>query len=177
MLVGDIPQVVAIDRLSFPLPWSESTYRREISDNANSHFLVAWRPGRAGPPARGLKALLRRDPPRQVLGYIGFWHVVDEAHISTLAVRPDVRRQGVGDCLLRGMLDKARALGARMATLEVRVSNLDAQRLYARHGFIEVGRRKAYYRDNQEDALLLTLMPLAFAAQPHRPHSEKLTPR
>jgi ribosomal-protein-alanine N-acetyltransferase len=90
------------------------------------------------------------------LGYGGFWLMYDEAHISTLAVRAELRRQGLGELLLIGLLDEARRAGALCATLEVRVSNAAAQALYTKYGFEQAGRRKAYYTDNQEDALILT---------------------
>jgi len=114
----------------------------------------------ARPSGQGWRGWLRREPPRVVVGYIGFWYVVDEAHISTLAVHPAYRGRGIGAQLLAAMLREAAGLGARLATLEVRVGNLAAQRLYLKFGFEEVGRRPAYYRDNAEDALLMTLAPL-----------------
>jgi len=160
MELADIPQVVAIDQQSFPMPWSEATYRLELTENANSHFLVACLSSGARPSGQGWRGWLRREPPRVVVGYIGFWYVVDEAHISTLAVHPAYRGRGIGAQLLAAMLREAAGLGARLATLEVRVGNLAAQRLYLKFGFEEVGRRPAYYRDNAEDALLMTLAPL-----------------
>jgi ribosomal-protein-alanine N-acetyltransferase len=103
--------------------------------------------------------MIRRRPTPDaspVLGYGGFWLMHDEAHISTLAVRAGWRRLGLGELLLIALLDEARRLGAYRATLEVRVSNVAAQALYAKYGFEQVGRRKAYYSDNREDALILT---------------------
>lgn len=150
MRLEDIPVVMEIDRLSFPIPWSERTYHFELRENPSSHLLVAT---------------TDRDPPAaEVVGFSGYWLVVDEAHVSTFAVHPRWRRQRVGQTLLREVLRQAASQGASMATLEVRVSNLVAQHLYANHGFVPVGRRRAYYRDNNEDALLMTassLKPLA----------------
>ena len=137
----DIPQVAAIDRLSFANPWSAESYRYEVMSNHASHFWV----------------LLAPSAERQVVGYAGFWLIVDEAHIGTLAVHPLWRRRGFGERLLVTLLGQARQLGAAMATLEVRAGNLAAQHLYLRHGFAVVGRRKKYYQDNGEDALLLTV--------------------
>jgi ribosomal-protein-alanine N-acetyltransferase len=170
MTVEDIPRVVEIDQLSFPLPWSSATYRYELTQNGNSHFFVALaeggpRPGSAaGPgglgwlnPANWFKpppAAL--DPARPVVGYGGFWYILDEAHISTIAVHPDWRGQRVGEHLFVAMLEQALDLGALTATLEVRVSNERAQNLYHKYAFEVVGRRKRYYRDNGEDALLMT---------------------
>jgi ribosomal-protein-alanine N-acetyltransferase len=155
MELADIPQVAAIDRLSFPQPWSEQSYRFELVDNRNAHFIVALAPNPNG--ARGLwKQLWGGWPARRVVGYAGFWFVVDEAHINTIAVHPEWRRRGIGERLLVKLLAQARGLGAATATLEVRVSNLAAQQLYQKYRFEEVGRRPHYYRDG-EDALLMTI--------------------
>jgi ribosomal-protein-alanine N-acetyltransferase len=157
MELSDIPQVAVIDRLSFPQPWSEQSYRFELQDNANAHFFVALAAGRN---SQGLtpwwQRVLGQRPPRTVIGYAGFWLVVDEAHINTIAIHPEWRRRGLGEQLLVTLLDRARALSARTATLEVRVSNLAAQQLYHKRHFEEVGRRPHYYRDG-EDAILMTV--------------------
>jgi ribosomal-protein-alanine N-acetyltransferase len=176
MRLDDIEAVLDIDRLSFPLPWSASSYRYELTQNAHSYFFVALAP-QSGPaipvaPPRGppfpraggrarLWGLRRSSPeaaatPRLVVGYAGFWFIVDEAHISTIAVHPDWRGQGAGEQLLAAALERALDLNAIKATLEVRVSNTRAQNLYRKYGFEEVGRRRHYYRDNGEDALLMT---------------------
>lgn len=158
MTLGDIPQVVAIDQRSFSLPWSASSYRFELTDNHASHFYVAV--PAAPPPVRNFFERLRRlgqPPPRLVVGYIGYWLIEDEIHISTIAVHPDWRGQGIGDQLLRVALYQAAEAAAVMVTLEVRTSNLVAQNLYRKYGFEVVGRRKRYYRDNHEDALIMTV--------------------
>jgi len=152
MTLGDLEQVVAIDRLSFPQPWSEGSYRFELTQNQAAHFWVALAP--EGQRSSLLDRVLGR-PQRTIVGYGGLWHVVDEAHINTLAVHPDWRGRRVGERLLICLLDDARRLGAVTATLEVRVSNVVAQGLYRRFGFLEVGRRPRYYADH-EDALLMT---------------------
>jgi ribosomal-protein-alanine N-acetyltransferase len=135
----DIPAVLAIDRDSFPNPWPENTYAYELRKNPASHLLVAQ----------------TREPP-EVIGVAGYWMVVDEAHLSTFAVRPDRRRRGVGTILLAALLRQAAGLGAVSALLEVRAGNLAAQSLYRRFGFRAVGRRSGYYKDNGEDAVLMT---------------------
>ncbi len=145
MTLEDLPAVMDIDRLSFPLPWPERSYRYELLENPASHMLVAAHPTTDGPLP---------------VGFIGFWQIVDEAHISTLAVHPDHRRTGLGADLLTAALDLAIRLGADMATLEVRVSNEAAVSLYHKFGFRIVGRRPRYYRDNDEDALLMTVRDL-----------------
>lgn len=172
MVLEDIPRVLEIDQLSFPLPWSPTSYRYELTQNPNSHFWVAVATGAARPaaaaarPAGGLVRLMpnrwfRAPEPaaaasRNLVAYGGFWFIIDEAHISTIAVHPDWRGRRVGERLLVGMLEKALDLGAVTATLEVRVSNDRAQSLYRKYHFEVVGRRKHYYRDNGEDALLMT---------------------
>lgn len=150
MRLEDIPAVMEIDRLSFPIPWSERTYRFEITENPSSHLLVTTANSESIPSA--------------IVGFSGYWLVVDEAHISTFAVHPGWRCQGIGQALLREVLRQAALQGATSATLEVRVSNLVAQQLYANHGFVPVGKRAGYYRDNNEDALLMTTYSLKPAA-------------
>jgi [ribosomal protein S18]-alanine N-acetyltransferase len=145
MTLEDLPAVMDIDRLSFPLPWPERSYRYELLENPASHMLVAAQPAAGGP---------------RPVGFIGFWQIIDEAHISTLAVHPDHRREGLGADLLTAALDLATQLGSDMATLEVRVSNEAAVNLYHKFGFRIVGRRPRYYRDNDEDALLMTVRNL-----------------
>jgi ribosomal-protein-alanine N-acetyltransferase len=145
MTLGDLPEVLEIDRTSFPIPWPERSYRFELNENPASHLFVAVMNDQAHP---------------RVAGYIGFWLVVDEAHISTLAVHPLHRRMGIGAHLLEAALDKAARLGAEMATLEVRVSNQPAVDLYHKFGFHITGKRAKYYRDNDEDALIMTLTGL-----------------
>lgn len=145
MTLDDLPEVLEIDRLSFALPWPERSYRFELSENSSSTLLVATR---------------QEAGQTSLAGYVGYWLVVDEVHISTLAVHPRFRRQGIGSQLLAAALERAVRQGADFATLEVRVSNQAAIDLYHRFGFHVVGRRAKYYRDNDEDALLMTLTGL-----------------
>jgi ribosomal-protein-alanine N-acetyltransferase len=142
MTVEDISEVLEIDHLSFPISWSERSYRYELESNSAAQLLVAEyiHPDRV-----------------ELVGYIGFWFVVDEVHISTLAVHPHYRRRGIGACLLADALDLAASLGGAIATLEVRTSNQIAMHLYQQFGFEVVGRRKNYYQDNREDAWLMRL--------------------
>jgi len=139
MTAADIPLVMAIDRLSFANPWSESSYQHELAQNPAAHLSVLF------------------VEPRVVVGYAAFWLIVDEAHINNLAVHPEWRGQGLGKRLLAHVLQQALAVNAVLATLEVRAGNLIAQNLYRHYGFVQVGRRKRYYRDNGEDALLWTV--------------------
>ncbi len=157
MTLADLPEVLEIDHLSFPLPWSERSYRFELTENPASHMLVA---------------LSQENGRPRVVGYAGFWMVIDEAHISTLAVHPDHRRTGLGAELLHVVLNEAARRGADMATLEVRVSNQAAVNLYHKFGFQIVGRRSRYYRDNGEDALLMTAYGVAERVGAEREGSE-----
>jgi ribosomal-protein-alanine N-acetyltransferase len=155
MELADVPQVAEIDRLSFPLPWNAASYRYELTENKAAHFIVAAASGQEFKRSR-LAWLFRQPCVRLIVGYAGYWLVVDEAHIGTIATHPHWRGQGVGELLLVSLLRDALDHGALEAKLEVRVGNHMAQRLYRKYGFEEVGRRKHYYRDNGEDALLMT---------------------
>lgn len=145
MTLADIGEVVAIDKLSFPVPWPERSYRYELTENPAAHLLVAEQ---------------HASPRSRLVGYVGLWLLVDEAHISTIAVHPTERGHGIGEALLTAGLEWAARKGAEMATLEVRASNEAAKILYQKHGFQVVGRRPGYYKDNQEDAVLMTLSSL-----------------
>ena len=142
MTVEDLPAVHAIERASFHQPWPDDAYRNEIRTNRLASYIVA-RLGEA------------------VVGFAGLWVMVDEAHVTSFAVDPRWRRRGVGERLLLGLLDVAVARQAREATLEVRLSNLPARKLYEKHGFRPVGIRPRYYSDNGEDALIMTTEALS----------------
>jgi [ribosomal protein S18]-alanine N-acetyltransferase len=144
--LADVPRVHEIDTLSFSMPWSERSYRFELTENNNSLILVA----EVVPPGA----------PTELVGMIVIWVILDEAHIATVAVHPAYRGQGIGRCLLARGLSAAYERGARLAYLEVRRSNAVAQNMYERFGFQVVGQRPRYYQDNNEDALLMTLDPL-----------------
>jgi ribosomal-protein-alanine N-acetyltransferase len=145
MVLADLPSVHAIERASFFPPWPDEAYRNELHANRLATYLVA-----------------RLDD--VVIGFGGIWLMVDEAHITTFAVDPNWRRRGVGERLLLALLDAASSRGAREATLEVRLSNVAARRLYEKYGFRPVGLRPRYYSDNGEDALIMTTEPLEDAS-------------
>ena len=152
MTLDDLDQVLEIEHLSFSSPWSARAYRFEINENAQSTMLVV----RAATTALGpLARLFRQVTPPRVLGYGGFWLLVDEAHICNLAVHPGWRGQGLGQLLLLSLLERGARSGACRATLEVRVSNLAALDLYTKFGFQVISRQKRYYADNQEDAYIM----------------------
>lgn len=143
MDLEDIPQVQAIDQASFTLPWPKTAYDYELKENPNSFLFVSEerRPGEAA----------------KVVGLIVVWMILDEAHIATIAVHPDFRGVGIGRRLLAAALVEGIARRARLATLEVRAGNVVAQQLYRRFRFETVGSRPRYYRDNYEDALIMTV--------------------
>ncbi len=142
MNLDDLPVVLQIDRLSFPLPWPERSYRYELTKNPASSLLVAE---------------INGVVPNEVIGFIGCWLIAEEVHISTIAVHPYYRRQGVGEKLLLNVLGWAVDQRAQVATLEVRVSNQIAIDLYKKQGFVIEGKKIGYYRDNNEDAYLMIL--------------------
>jgi ribosomal-protein-alanine N-acetyltransferase len=143
MVLDDLPQVIAIDRASFSLPWPERSFRYELTQNPNALSWVAEL-GDAG-----------QNP--VIAGMIVTWLIIDEIHIGTIAIHPDYRRRGLAQKLLAHALLAGRARGASSAFLEVRRGNLAAQVLYQRFGFDVVGERRHYYHDNGEDALILGL--------------------
>jgi ribosomal-protein-alanine N-acetyltransferase len=140
----DVPAVMAVDHLCFPTPWSENAYRSEMG-NVSAYYLVARLTGPGVP-------LSVREP---LIGYAGAWIVMDEAHITTIGVHPDYRRHGIGEKLFEAILEEATARGVLRASLEVRESNRAAQSLYAKHGFVPIARRRQYYTDTGEDAIVM----------------------
>ena len=139
---ADLPVVLEIDQLSFPIPWSERTYRSELSDFRASNLHVAE---------------MNLDGQKRIVGYIGYWFIMDEAHISTIAVHPEFRQMGIGELMLKTALDETLEKGKMVVTLEVRKSNDAAIRLYQKFGFKVIGKRARYYRDNSEDAHIMAL--------------------
>jgi ribosomal-protein-alanine N-acetyltransferase len=173
MTEDDIPDVQQIESQSFTTPWSANTYKREIRNTASCRYLVARSSATPPPPRAGAAQAQRRPgiigqiaaalfplangpaPSCPIIGYGGVWLTVDDAHITTIAVDPQQRGFGVGELLLNGLIDAAYELQAKMLTLEVRVSNASAQRLYLKYGFQPAGTRPRYYTDNGEDALIM----------------------
>jgi ribosomal-protein-alanine N-acetyltransferase len=159
----DIPQVAVIDAMSMPVPWSPRAYRTELETSHSRPWVaeVTVPDGPAviyqAPPEFSLEVIERQPGELAVAGLLVVWHILDEAHIATIAVHPSFRRQKIARRLLRVALERAAGEGAEQALLEVRSGNLGAQALYRELGFEEVGRRRGYYRDNNEDALLMNL--------------------
>ena len=146
MNLEDIDEILEIDRLSFPTPWPESAYRYELTSNPVSRLWVAE-----------LSEGFRKN---RLVGMIVIWLIEDEAHIATIAVHPGFRREKIGSRLLGSALQELIQEGAREVMLEVRNSNQAAQALYRQFGFEVVNRRPRYYRDNNEDALLMSSFDL-----------------
>jgi len=136
MTLEDLDDVLAIERVSFQTPWSRAAFRYELTQNRVARCSVA----RIG---------------RRLAGYLCLWEVADEVHITNIAVRPDCRRRGLARTLLGGILDDARQRRIRLVVLEVRPSNTEARTLYESFGFRVVGRRRGYYYDTGEDALVM----------------------
>jgi ribosomal-protein-alanine N-acetyltransferase len=137
MTAEDIPAVHAIETASFPTPWPPYAFRQELETNRMARYIVV----RGGD---------------RVIAYAGIWLMVDEAHVTTFAVLPAYRRRGIGGLLLAQLMKLSADLGAVVCTLEVRLSNAAARKLYAEFGFKPVGLRPRYYSDDGEDALIMT---------------------
>lgn len=144
MQIEDLEEVLAIEQQSFTTPWSRSMFVSELANTRLSRLLVA----RAG------------EPHAAIIGYLAYRMVVDEMHIVLIAVHPTWRRRGIARQLLEQAMTQARQASCCKATLEVRVSNVAAQRLYFQLGFAPVGTRPRYYRHPAEDALILWRDPL-----------------
>lgn len=142
MTVDDVPQVVEIDQASFTLPWTERSFRYEVTENRASRCWVV------------------EAEDREVAAMLVLWMILDEAHVATIATHPRYRRRSYAKSMLIEALRSARAEGATSALLEVRAHHSVAQKIYHDLGFVDVGRRAQYYRDNGEDAILMTLSPI-----------------
>ena len=177
----DINQVSEIEREAFSPLWAATPFKRGVN-NRNAMYLVACCPENAEDPdqqspqqgyqdpmddslwdrvARGVRRVLNRDLPSAspitpIVGYVSIWFQGDEAHITEIAVREKLRGNGIGELLLIGSVRAAVERGSSIVTLEARVSNFIAQRLYEKYGFKSVGLRKAYYLDNREDAVIMS---------------------
>lgn len=139
-LPSDIDKMAELDRICFATPWSKQDFEKELIENKIAlYFVATW--------------------DDEVIGYAGVWCIVDEGHITNVAVDPKHRKKGVGKKLINALLNDGKTMsGLRNFTLEVRVSNDAAIKLYKNFGFKEVGLRKEYYSDNKEDAAIMWLM-------------------
>lgn len=142
MRVEDLEDVLDIEVLSFPTPWSRNSFLYELLENERAVYFVA------------------KNEFNKTAGYIGMWVVFDEGHITNLAIHPLYRRQGVAKALLNNLITVARERDVKHLTLEVRRSNLSAQDLYQKMGFVHMGVRRKYYLDNNEDAFIMWKGPI-----------------
>jgi ribosomal-protein-alanine N-acetyltransferase len=136
MRLEDLDGVLWVEQSSFRTPWTRTMFEDEFKNPEMAHYLVA-------------------QGGEHIVGYMGFWLIHKEAHITNLAVHPAFRRHKTGERLLFASMRLALRLGAERATLEVRASNEPAQKLYAKYGFQLVALRKKYYNDNNEDAWIM----------------------
>ncbi|MCD4752289.1 MAG: ribosomal protein S18-alanine N-acetyltransferase [Anaerolineaceae bacterium] len=143
MKAEDLHRVWEIDVQSFSLPWTESSFRYDYFVNKNSRMWVVETIDDSGSP--------------QVIGSMVAWLILDEVHLGTIAVDSKFRKQGIGETLIRTLLQEMASEGAVRVELEVRRSNIAALSLYQKFGFIVDGERKNYYSDNHEDAILMGL--------------------
>lgn len=141
MKEDDLPAVRTIEALSFSNPWSDSTFLGEIQNTPVSFPLVVV-----------------RKPSDKVIGYIIYWHIREDVQVNNIAVHPDFRGKGIGEALMRHVIEKVRRNGATFMTLEVRLSNAAAVTLYKKLGFDILGTRKNYYTNPDEDAYLMGLV-------------------
>lgn len=131
-----IDSVITIDTLCFPIPWSRESFQKEIDNNKFARYIVAKKNN-------------------IIIGYAGMWLILDEGHITNIAVHPEYRGIGAGNLLLEGLVEICKSESINSLTLEVRKSNIVAQNLYKKYGFVEEGLRKEYYGDNKEDAIIM----------------------
>jgi len=178
MQFEDIEAVSAVERECFTTPWPMSAYRRELRDNRLGRYIVLVElpegedtvtvverieEENGNGVRRAVGQLLRpfaRPTPiarssERIVGFAGMWLMLDEAHVTTIGVKPELRGQGLGELLFATLIEIAIGVGARRVTLEVRVSNYAAQALYRKYTFREEGIRRRYYSDNNEDALIM----------------------
>lgn len=136
MTLTDIPAVLTVEKATFPTPWTRQAFYNELAYNQFANYIVVETEGR-------------------IIGYGGMWLILNEAHITNIAIHPDYRGLGIGESMMDHLMALAHLSGAGKITLEVRVSNEVAQNLYRKKGFNATGIRPRYYTDNQEDALIM----------------------
>lgn len=136
MEIDDLDDIMEIEHEAFSTPWSRNAFKQEITENMLAKYIVA-------------------EVDSKVVGYAGIWLIIDEGHITNIAVRKDWRHQGIGKYLLMGLIDFCKKNKIHNMTLEVRQSNEAAQKLYKKFGFLDCGIRPNYYADDHEDAVIM----------------------
>lgn len=158
MQLSDLDEVMELERICFTQPWTRGMFEDDLRNSNLTYYIVARLYG-------------------NLVGYAGMWVVGGEVHITTVAVHPKFRRMGMGSKLIRSLLEEAVRREAQWAILEVRQSNIAAQKLYAKWGFKVIGRRKGYYSNPPEDALVLELSDIREAlkrcAEKEKPRCSK----
>lgn len=154
MRVSHLPEVLAIEKLSFSRPCSKDCFIHELLYNKFSYYAVALIKGLSIDESHCRNRTISYIK-ETVLGYGGMWLILDEVHITSLAVHPEYRNFKIGFNLMQHLLSVASLRGGSKATLEVRVSNEPARKLYEKLGFVEIGVRKNYYQDTKEDAIIM----------------------
>jgi ribosomal-protein-alanine N-acetyltransferase len=192
MVKEDLEQVNVIDREAFPTQWPPANYRQELQNRIANYLvlcddtrkfesgtdktsrkkfdIIAW----LMPWTRNRRQTVSipPSPSQYICGFSGIWMMVDEAHITNIAVRQEYQGKGLGEFLLIATIDLAVELKASFLTLEVRASNLVAQRLYTKYGFIQMGIRRGYYLDNKEDAIIMSTESIS--AETFKAHLKEL---
>lgn len=136
MRLEDLDQVMSLELACFSVPWTKESFEQELTKNKLANYLVI-------------------EENDAIIGYGGTWYVMDEGHITNIAVHPEHRKKGLGKKLVAAMIEEAKKHQMTQMTLEVRVSNLPAIKLYEGMGFSSVGIRPKYYTDNHEDAMIM----------------------
>lgn len=136
MEIADVDQVMEVERVSFTTPWTTDIFYQEIVDNQYAYYYVIEWNGR-------------------IVGYVGTWVVLEDAQVTNIAIMPELRGNKLGEKLFQYMLLQVKLIGTTRLSLEVRESNIPAQKLYRKFGLVPGGIRKNYYTDNQEDAIVM----------------------
>lgn len=136
LTVDDLDELLLLEQACFSSPWSRESYRRELEENDLAHYWGVFADGR-------------------LIGFAGYWLILDEGHITNVAVAPEHQNRGVGRFLVQGVINGCVAGGGKFLTLEVRASNEAALHLYEKAGFISTGVRPGYYDDPKEDAVIM----------------------
>ncbi|MBM7866133.1 ribosomal protein S18-alanine N-acetyltransferase [Heliobacterium gestii] len=166
MTLSDVDEVLAIEQVSFPTPWSRSAFVTELTESRLSHYWVCIEAGEG--EARSAFFAAQSEQEEQVIGYAGVWIILDEVHITTIAVHPERRGEGLGEAMLHHLFFETAQLGGERITLEVRPSNTNALALYRKIGFQDVGCRRGYYTDTGEDAIIMWRELETPKKQPHK---------
>lgn len=140
----DIHEIAELDKICFSAPWSESAFQKEFTENELAFYVLA-----------------EEKESGKIIGYAGLWCIYEEGHITNVGVHPDFRRKHIGSAVVEVlMMESRKNAGIKTFTLEVRKSNSAAIELYKKFGFLEVGIRKGYYEENNEDAVIMWTSPV-----------------